>query len=461
LTVVAHISPTTSNRIPPHSIEAERATLGSVLIKPSSLDEISDLKVNDFFLPAHREIYEAMLDLDRRRRPIEIVELAEELKARNMLGRLDGGETYLLTLANAVTIGDQARHFAGIVAKKAQQRRLIQACAELSSSAYGDVYDPLELLAEARQKITQIEADGQGGGPVKIGEHLQATLASIESRAQNPGGYFVKTGIRAFDEEIGGLRGGNLIVIATRPGMGKSAWLLDILLHGASTGVPSLLFSMEMNEEEIHERTLAKHASVNGRKIVAGKLSADDWARVDASAAQIVNMPIWLDTRYLSAQRICSEARRWRAQLKAKRAIIAIDYLGLVQSSDKDERNRAQELGAMTRAFKQLAGELNDPVFLLAQLNRENVKAGRKPQVSDLRDSGAIEQDANTVIFPWWEGTPPAFSAKDDEPRRHPAMLIVGKNRGGPTGEVEVDWIPEFIRFEDTIENQDRQRSLT
>lgn len=451
MAAVAHIAP--APRVPPHSIEAEKATLGSVLLKPSALDEIADLAVDDFFLPAHREIFEAMLELDRRGRPIEIVQLTDELRARGMLPRLEGGETYLLALANSVSLGDQARHFASIVAKKAQLRRLIQACAEISAGAYSDPYDTQELLAEARQKVSRIECDGTGGGPIHIGQNLDATLASMENRATDPAGYFVTTGLRAFDDQIGGMRGGNLIVIATRPGMGKSAWMLDILMHGAITGVPSLLFSMEMNEQEIHERAITKHASVNGRKVVAGKLSSDDWAKVDSSANRIRHMPIWLDTRFLSAQRICSEARRWRAQQKAPRAIIAIDYLGLVQSVDSDERNRAQELGAMTRAFKKLATELNDPVFLLSQLNRENVKAQRRPKVSDLRDSGAIEQDANTVIFPWWDTPPPTFTVDDTgKPRRHPAVMIVDKNRGGPTGEVAVDWIPEFVRFEDTEE---------
>lgn len=444
-----------SARVPPHSIEAERICLGSVLITQELFDVVAQLQVDDFFLPAHREIFESMLELKRRGREIEVIGLIDELKARGMLPRLESGETYLLTLADSVPSTTNVAYYVRMVGDRSMQRRLIVAAAQITSAAYGEIHDVGELLADARQKITAIEADGRSAGPTRIGDDLPATLTSIENRATNPGGYFVTTGIRAFDEEIGGLRGGNLIVVATRPGMGKSAWVLDVLINGARmpVSVPSLLFSMEMNRVEIHERTLAKDASVNGRKLVTGVLSSEEWTKVDASAQRIGKMPIWLDTRTLTAQRICSEARRWRAQQKAKRAIIAIDYLGLVQSDDHDERNRAQEIAVMTRAFKQLANELDDPVFLLAQLNREVIKTTRRPQISDLRDSGSIEQDANTVIFPWWDSQPPAIG-------RHPAVLIVGKNRGGPIGEVAVDWLPEFIRFEDTVENQDRQRSF-
>jgi len=429
------------DRTPPHSMDAEMAVLGGVLLVPRVLEETADLRVDDFFLPAHREIFEAMLALNKRNAPIDVITLADELKTRGVLPKLDGGETYLLKLANIVPTAENIRHYVKLVATKAMQRKVIVACAEISSAAYGDWYEPEDLLSGARQKFAGIELPDTAG-PVRIGTLLDSTLASMEERAKSPGEYFIQTGLIGFDETIGNLRGGNLIVIATRPGMGKSAWVLDIALHNASIAVPVLIFSFEMDEVELIERSLSKKASVNGRKIVSGRLNVEEWGRVEQASQRLHPIPLYLSVKPMNAARICSEARRWRSQQNTKRAIIAIDYLGLVKSAENDERNRAQEVSGMTRQFKLLAKELNDPVFLLSQLNREGVKAGRRPKLSDLRDSGAIEQDADTVIFPWWEGTPPLRG-------RHPATLIVDKNRGGGCGDVQVDWEAEFVRFSD------------
>jgi replicative DNA helicase len=434
---------TNPERVPPHSLEAERAALGSVLLVPASIDELGALAVDDFFLPAHREIFEAMLALNKRGRRIEILGLIAELKANGMLSRLENGELYLDKLSNDISTGEMAKVHAETIGALAVQRRLIRAAGEIQAAAYGSWHDVGELLAEAREKVSSVELSNQAGGPVKIGDKLGDALDSIEHRATDPSAYFVTTGMRAFDEQVGGLRGGNMIVVATRPGMGKSAWTLDILLHAADQGVPCLLFSMEMSIIEIIERALAKRATVNGRHVVTGRMEAPEWRKIHGAARALKDSPIWVDGRALTAKRICSEARRWRVQLrKARRAIIAIDYLGLVDSEDMDERSRAVEIGKMTKAFKRLAVEMDDPLILVAQLNREVVKTGRKPHLSDLRDSGSIEQDANMVVFPWWESPVPVVG-------RHPAQLIVGKNRGGPTGDVECDWEPEYIRFVD------------
>jgi len=440
-------------RLPPHSVEAEKSVLGACMFRPETVNELGEIAVDDFFLPAHREIWEALLHLQGKGKPVDVLTVADELQARGMLARIEGGQGYLLALIDVGSIANVAYH-ARMVRERAQLRRLIAAAAELQVKAYGEVDDVQELLAEARDRMAAVELGLGGGGPKPIGYGLPRTLESLGQRVDRPSEVFVPTGIGRFDEAIGGFRGGQLVVIATRPGMGKSAFALDVLLRASKSLIPSLLFSYEMSRDEINERALAKVGNVNGRSVITGRLTVEERSRIQRAAKALDPLPLYLDTRELSARRLCATARKWHAEMRRalgegfKRAIIAVDYLGLIPSigdarQARDERHtRAQELGVLTRSLKLLASELDTPILLLCQLNREATKADREPMISDLRDSGAIEQDANMVVFPWWEGTPLAG-------KRHRACLIVGKNRGGPMGKVEVDWIPETMTFVD------------
>ena len=441
-----------SDRIPPHSLPAEMSVLGGILIAPSQLDEVGDLAVADFFLPAHQRILEAMRELAADGKAVDIVLLADALKLRGVLGSLEGGPLYLTRIANETPALGNIGHYAQIVREKAVLRRLIMACSDVMSTAYGDVSGVADFLAEARAKLAGVEL-ADGSGPTPIGDEILPTLAAIEDRVRAPQAHFLRTGLQSFDHAIGGLRGGNLITIAARPGQGKSAWALDILLYAAEVNrVPGLLFSYEMTKLDIVERALAKRASVNGRNIITGEISRDDWESLHTASNQLAELPISLDTRPMSVERICSEARRWYAKQRRglepsqrKLAVVCVDYIGLIESS-RDEQNRAIEIGKMTRALKNLAAELDIPVIAISQLNRESAKAQRKPMISDLRDSGAVEQDSNMILFPYWEGVPPSVG-------RHPATIIVGKNRGGPVGEVEVDWEAPYVRFVDQNRN--------
>jgi replicative DNA helicase len=452
-----------NERQPPHSLEAERATLGSVLIKPSALDDISDLPVDDFFLPAHREILEAMRAVAGRGRPLDVLAISDELKARGMLSRLEGGATYLNDLANATPTAENVAHYARTVRERATRRRLIASCSEIVSMAYGDGVDTEELLADARQKLAGLESPEEGG-PSLVRDELDAVMDSIEHRNERPDDYFVPTGLRAFDEKVIGLRGGNLVVVAARPGRGKSAWAVDILLHAASKGIPVLLFSFEMSKGEIVERMFAKWGRVDGMKILSGRMQGPEWERVHEAGSRLARLPFWLDTRNLTAARICSAARRWLAKQRGAQpngvdqrlALIAIDYMGLVKSTG-DEKSREREVAVMSSAFKQLAAELNVPVVAISQINRESEKAGREPRISDLRESGAIEQDANMILFPHWE------DAAMENRRLSGAVdakIIVAKNRGGATGFVWAEWVPEFVTFRDADDHQPQQGDL-
>lgn len=452
---LAHAVPANMRTLP-HSLEAERAVIGCVLVRATSLEEAPDLRVDDFFLPAHREIFEAIRALVSRLAPIDILGLADELKVRGMLARLEGGAQYLNECVNDCPTTDSMAHYAKIVMERATLRRLIMTCGEIASSAYGDFGSVKDFLTEARRKLAAIELPDHDDQPKRIGDGMRTILDSIEHRAENPGAYLITTGFRTFDAKIGGLRGGNLVIVAARPGKGKSAWALQVLLDNAFRKVPALLFSMEMSASEITERAIAQQSEVNGQRIAVGDMKVPEWLRVNAAAGRIAEVPFWLYTKTQTADRICSMIRRWFAKLPTpegmpKQAIVGIDYLGLVSSLDDGDR-RDQQLGAMTRAFKACAAELDIPFVVLAQLNRDSEKDDRKPKLRDLRDSGHIEQDANTVIFPWWEGKAPFEGL-------HPAQLIVEKNRGGRTGHIELDWQGEYVRFVDHATSDQPEQS--
>lgn len=451
------VSDQTVVRAPPHSVDAERACLGSVMLRPSALDELAELTVNDFFIPAHVEIFDAMRALAGRARAVDFVTLSEELKARQMLSRLEGGETYLVDLASKTPMSENVKHYAAIVTGKAALRRTIAACAEIQSAAYGDVASVEDFLGEARQRLAGIDVEGVEG-PVSIPDDVGRVVADMEKRGLNPERYVISTGIDSVDGIITGLEPQTVTIIAANPSRGKTAWALNTIIRAAATQkVPCLFFSLEMSRAKIIERALAFKTRINGRAIMQGKLSVEEWSSVDRASHewQRAKIPLWIDERIHSASRLCAVARRWRSQRRAERlaagmskdeadlAVVAIDYLGLVRGDEHSESRRA-EVAAMSRAFKGLAKNEKLAVILCAQLNRQNMKEGipRPPNLSDLRDAGEIEQDADVVLFPWWEGTPPDFGPFDAE-------ILVRKNRNGPTGEAPIVWEREFMTFGD------------
>lgn len=438
-------------RTPPHSLDAERSVLGSVFIRLSSLDEMADLAPDDFFLPAHRDVFWAMRALAAKGQPVDPVTVGDQLRASDRLKRIEGGLSGLNDIANSTPTAENARHYAKTVRDKATLRRLIAACGELQAEAYGerdDVGDVSDFLVYARQKLGGIET-GDESGPTLIGDHVDATIESMRHRAERPRDYFVQSGIQAFDSKVHGLRGGNLIVIAARPGRGKSALALDFLLNAAATGVPCLLFSFEMNKTEIVERSFSKGAEVNGSRVISGRMHSEEWDRVVGVGERIKGLPIWLENKRLTPPQIIAVIRRWFAAQQAtvqdgsKRriALVAVDYMGLAKMIS-NEQTRERFIAEMSSGLKNLAEELGIPIIAVSQLNRESEKTDRKPKLSDLRESGALEQDANMVLFTHWEGDPPHHGP-------YPASIIVGKNRSGASGEIDVTWIGEFTKFTD------------
>lgn len=414
----------------PHSIEAERATLGSLLIAPHRLAELAgSLATDDFFIPAHREIWEAMGACDQ----LDTVTLMAELETRGVLARMEGGIAYLLALSGSVATAENAPHYARLVREKATLRRLIALALDVSCRAGGDC-ELGALLTETRAALDKLDVPSEAG-PVRVGDVLGGVQDAIEARAQAPAQHAVMSGLRDLDKVIGGGRGGQQIVIASNPGAGKTSLGWGWALHAAFEGIPALCFSLEMKTQEMVERALTRESRVHG--IARADIDVNGWRDIRAAASRLRPLPLWVEDRKLSLGRIASEARRWRSRFaRDGRALLVVDYLGLVRSDLRAE-NRQLEVAGMSRAFKQLAGDLDLPLLLVAQLNRQNVSGGipREPVLSDLRDSGAIEQDADIVIFPWRDG--------------NEASLIIAKHRNGHTGKVPVRWDGELMSFFD------------
>jgi replicative DNA helicase len=448
-------------RVPPHSANAERACLGSVLIKPAALDDLAELSPNDFFVPPHADVLEAMRSVAARGRSIDPVTIGDELKARGALGRLEGGIAFLVALTTSTPTAENVKHYAAEVTAKAALRRTIALCAEVASAAYNGVESAEDFLADARQKFAGIEIPGLDG-PVSVPDDVDRVVSEMEKRGLNPERYLISTGIDSLDGIITGLFPQTVTIIAANPSRGKTGLALNTVIRAAMRGVPCLFFSLEMSRAQIIERALAFQARINGRAITQGKLSQEQWYAVGTTAHQWqeAKIPIWIDERVHAASRLCAVARKWRAQRRTERlaagmseaeadlAVIAIDYLGLVRG-DGETESRRMEVAAMSRAFKRLAKTEKVAVILCAQLNRQNMKEGtpRQPNLSDLRDAGEIEQDADVVLFPWWEGTPPALGGPFD------AEILVRKNRNGPTGEAPIIWEREYMTFRDRDRN--------
>lgn len=459
-----------ADRTSPHDPDAERSLLGSVFIRAAALDDAGDLASDDFFSPQHRDVFWAMRVLAKRRDPIDPVTVADVLKANDRLKRIEGGIVYLNELANGTPTAENARHYARIVRDKATLRRMIAVCSDIVAEAYGerdDVGDTADFLAYARQRLGGIETYSEDR-PTLIGDEVDATIAEMKLRRERPQDYFVQSGIQAFDTKVNGLRGGNLVVIAARPGRGKSALALDFLLNASARGTPCLLFSFEMNKTEITERSFSKIGRVNGTRVISGRMHEDEWDRVHGAGEHMKSLPLWLEKKRLTPPQILAVIRRWFAEQqvtvqdgsKRRMALVAVDYLGLAKMIS-DEQKRERFIADLSGGLKNLAEELAIPVIAVCQLNREVEKSEGKPKLSHLRESGALEQDANMVLFTHLDNEegfdrPPLYG-------RGSASIIVAKNRSGASGEVDVDWIGEYTLFtdrEDFEAQEPEQQSL-
>jgi replicative DNA helicase len=438
-------------RQPPRSIEAERAVIGSLLLLPEACDEVALLvRPEDFYDDAHRAIFTHMLVLHDDGRQIDPTLLSQLLRDAGQYESV-GGAAYLLELGQEVTTAAHAEYYARIVRDKAVLRALIHASTDIINESFETGIDAREMLARAEQRVFRI-LDTKGDTQVRpLRDVLHDSLARIDARLQRQHAYGgLETGLVDFDDLTGGLHASELVILAARPSMGKTALALNIAEHialddrGPRQAV--LLVSLEMSALEVGDRLLCSRARVNSHRLRNGQLGAEDSRRLIETAAEVSRAPLFIDdSPSRNMTEIAATARRLKRQDGL--ACIIIDYLQLIEP-DNPRDPRQEQVARISRRLKGLARELSVPVLCLAQLNRQ-VEATRdnKPQLSHLRESGAIEQDADVVMFIHRE----EFYQSNEEDRERvkgQADLMVRKQRNGPTGDLKLTWLHEFTRFE-------------
>ena len=458
-----------SGRLPPHNLEAERSALGGVLVKPLAFDEMATvLTADDFFLPAHREIFLAMMELDQRRQPIDVVSLGDELKSRGALPRLEGGQSYLITLANSVPTAENISHYVRLVKEKATLRRLIAACAEIQSRAYGEFGSYEEFLDDAETQIFKVAQQNRRESFQPVGELLGDVVNELQTRSmerrQITG---VPTGFTKLDEISAGLQPENLIVVAARPGVGKTSWAINVATHAAlDHGIPVLIFSLEMSKFELMERMLAGEARIDSSKMRRGMIEYGDWkSHIYPAADRLTKAPILIDDSAApNILELRAKARRFRGNPKYFPAssdgrtplgLMVVDYLQLARGlGGRREESREREIAEISRGLKALAKDLRIPIIAVSQLNRGlERREDKRPQLSDLRESGAIEQDADMILFIHREEM---YGTEGAE--RNKAELIIGKNRHGPTDTVLLTFQREYTKFQNYAEDEERPK---
>ncbi len=442
----------TPDRQPPYAAEAEISVLGGMLIDSDAVAKaVEILDDSMFYREGHRRIYRCMARLFQRGEVVDPTTLSEELKKTDELEQA-GGLPYLGELLDAVPTAANIEYHARIVRDRALMRRLIEA----SSGIIQEVYEPgersvEELLDHAEHSIFQVAQSHSREGFVWIKKILYPTFERIEQLQASQGGVTgVGTGFTDLDNMTGGFQKGELSIIAARPSMGKTALVVSLLLHAAiSKQTPVALFSLEMSKEQLVQRMLCSEALVDLGRLLRGRLTDDDYVRLAQAAGHLNTAPIWIDdSGMLSALEMRGKARRLKSE-QPELGLIVVDYLQLMHAGGSQKENRQQEVSEISRGLKALAKELEVPVIALSQLSRApEQRTDHRPQLSDLRESGSIEQDADLVMFLYR----PEYYLSDMEAQEQglagKAELIIGKQRNGPTGIVELFFRKESTRFE-------------
>lgn len=434
-------------RLPPQSLEAEVSVLGGVLLENEALNRVLEvLSPGDFYRESHRKIFSAILNLYERNEPADLITLSEGLKNRQELEEV-GGIEYLNSLVNSVPTAANISYYAKIVKEKAILRKLINRATEIISQGYEDSGNVDELLDLAERSIFEISEDRIRPSFYPIKDIIKSSFKTIEKlfdKRQLITG--VPTGFRKLDEMTSGFQPSELIIVAGRPSMGKTAFALNIAQHAAiKAGVTSAIFSLEMAKEQLALRMLCSEARINAHLLRGGFLSESDWPKLTRAAGSLSEAPIFIDdTPGLTVLEMRAKSRRLKGEQNL--GLVIVDYLQLMRGRADMER-REQEISDISRSLKALAKELNVPVVALSQLNRRVEDRGDKtPQLADLRESGAIEQDADVIIFLYRDEI---YNKSEDNPNKGKAQIIIGKQRNGPTGRLELTFLDKYTRFEE------------
>ena len=427
----------------PSNVEAERSILGAILLDNSlSHQAIELLKREDFFLDSHRRIFEKIITLSDRNVPIDLVTLSDELRRASEFEQV-GGATYIASLIDGVPRTDSIEHYARIVKSKSMLRRLIAASNHITTRCFDEEESPETIVDEAERLIFQIAEDQLRQGFLKIIDVAQRRIERVEQMSGRPEMITgIPTGFTDFDQMTSGLQAQDLIIIAARPSQGKTALALNIAHNAAARGLTVAVFSLEMSADQLVSRIMCSDASIDANRFRKGYLFRPEWTRLADTLRKLGEMRIYIDdSPALSALEIRAKSRR----LKAERGLdlIIVDYLQLMSSRGRVE-SRQQEVSQISRDLKSLAKELNLPVVALSQLSRApEMRSDHRPQLSDLRESGSIEQDADVVAFIYR----PEYYDPNNPDHKDRAYIMISKQRNGPTGEVELVFIKHFTRF--------------
>jgi replicative DNA helicase len=431
----------------PQDVEAERAVLGSILLLPEVFDEVAlVVRATDFYDDANRKIFETLLAMHDGGQRIDLMLLVDRLKKSDAY-ESTGGAAYLAEIGRQVPTAAHAEYYARIVADKAVLRSLIHASVDIQQFAYDPTCETREILGQAEERVFAILEDRGAGQVTPIAEVLQESLDRIDARMDHKHAFGgVETGFNDFDQLTGGLQKSELIVLAARPSMGKTALAMNMAEHAAiRAGVPVLFVSLEMSAIELGDRLLCSAAEVNGNRLRNGTISHDERRKLVNAAAEISQAPLYIDD---SPSRTMTEIAANARRLKRREnlGLVVIDYLQLIDP-DNPRDPRQEQVSKISRRLKGLARELAVPVLCLAQLNRQVESShSNKPQLNHLRESGAIEQDADVVMFVHRDEYYQT-NEEDRERVRGEADLLIRKQRNGPTGDVKLTWVHEFTRF--------------
>jgi replicative DNA helicase len=431
--------------LPPQNIEAEESVLGAMMVSETALDAVNDvrLETDDFYRPRHRIIYQAIRTLDGRGEPIDALTVAELLRTEGKLEEI-GGSELIYGLASTTAVPGNAGHYAQIVRQNALLRRLLTASQQIQSSIHGREAEPRDLVEQAESLLFNVARDDQASEFSSLGDILVHETERLEKLAAGESDMTgTVSGFRRLDEMTGGFQPGNLIVIAARPAMGKSALVCNIAENVAwKVKKPVAFFSLEMSETELAHRFIASRARIHADKLRKGQVSKD-WNKVLKACNELTEAPLWIDdSSDLSMMDLRAKSRRLHAS-SGGLGLIIVDYIQLMRAEDP-RQSRVEQVGQMSRGLKVLARELDVPVIALSQLSRApEQRPDKVPMLSDLRESGSIEQDADIVAFIFRED----YYEPETSERQGEADLIISKHRNGPIGKVPLAFQAEYPRF--------------
>lgn len=433
-----------ADRTPPQNTEAEQAVLGAIFLEQEALVTASEmLTPGDFYRPAHQRIYQAMLELGERGEPVDLVTVTAELESKKLLEDV-GGVSYLTDLANAVPTAANVEYYCRIIEQKAILRQLIRTATKIVTDGYNQAEDLGDLLSDAEKNIMQISQKRSRGGFQHIKNVLMEAYERIETLSTSKGDVTgIPTGYPDLDKMTSGLQRSDLIILAARPAVGKTAFALNVAQNiAARAGLNVAVFSLEMGAPQLVMRMICAEGNIDAGKLRSGYLDEDDWRKLTMAIGTLSKAPVFIDdTPGVTITDIRSKCRRLKAE-QGDVGLVLIDYLQLISGRGGGD-SRQQEISEISRSLKLLARELNCPVIALSQLSRAvEQRQDKRPMLSDIRESGAIEQDADIVAFLYRED----YYDKETEDKNI-IEVIIGKQRSGPTGTVKLAFLKEYNKF--------------